>query len=76
MPRVINESGSDRLEQLRLGDRPPAGLKAQCHSCKADLETTNYETVWRERVILGQKKARGWTIFCPRCGSPTFFPQN
>ena len=56
--------------------KPPAGVKAICHHCFAELETTENE----EKVEFVRRKDTksgmhlpGWKISCPECNRKVFF---
>ena len=70
MPKVI------RMGSLAPSGRPPAGLKARCAYCGAELETTANEPTAEPTVFVDNwSKHPGWNILCPspNCGHKVFF---
>jgi len=73
MPKVI-KSGIFSPEH-KIPETPPAGIKAICKFCNAELETRDGE----KKFKLGKKKSNdgtlfvGWIMKCPECGRGVFF---
>lgn len=71
MPRVIKPG------KVEPKGPPPAGIRVNCGSCGATLETTDDEPSAQPTVIeeAGIRKA-GWYVTCPECGYKLFVPRE